>query len=50
MLLILIYDQEMSYFDSRTQQAVLSRLENDRDRFHKISISKLYGPMLEDVE
>jgi tRNA-guanine family transglycosylase len=49
-LIILPCSQEKPYSDSRTQQAVLTPLENYRGRFHKISISGLYGPVPEDFE
>ncbi|WP_168216304.1 tRNA-guanine transglycosylase [Halorussus halobius] len=49
-LLILPCSQEKPYSDSRTQQAVLSPLEEHRDRFHKISVSGLYGPVPEEFE
>ena len=49
-LLILPCSQQKPYSDSRTQQAVLSRLEDYRGRFHKISISGLYGPVPEEFE
>lgn len=49
-LLILPCSQEKPYSESRTQQAVLSRLEEYRDRFHKISVSGLYGPVPEEFE
>lgn len=44
-LLILPCSQEKPYSESRTQQAVLSQLEEHRDEFHKISVSGLYGPV-----
>lgn len=46
-LLILPCSQEKPYSESRTQQAVLSRLEEYEDTFHKISLSGLYGPVPE---
>lgn len=46
-LLILPCSQEKPYSDSRTQQAVLSRLDGYKDRFHKVSLSGLYGPVPE---
>jgi predicted RNA-binding protein len=49
-LLILPCSQEKPYSDSRTQQAVLSPLEDYRGRFHKISVSGLYGPVPESLE
>jgi len=49
-LLILPCSQEKPYSKSRTQQAVLSRLDDYRDRFHKITISGLYGPVPEGFE
>lgn len=49
-LLILPCSQEKPYSESRTHQAVLSRLEDYRDRYHKVSISGLYGPVPEDFE
>jgi len=49
-LLILPCSQEKPYSESRTHQMVLSRLEGYRDRFHKISLSGLYGPVPEDFE
>jgi len=49
-LLILPCSQEKPYSKSRTQQAVLSPLEDYQDRFHKISISGLYGPVPEEYE
>lgn len=49
-LLILPCSQEKPYSDSRTQQAVLSRLEENRDRFHKVSVSGLYGPVPAGLE
>lgn len=44
-LLILPCSQEKPYSDSRTQQAILSRLDDYEDRFHKVSLSGLYGPV-----
>ena len=49
-LLILPCSQEKPYSDSRTQQAVLSELDEYQNRFHKISVSGLYGPVPEDYE
>ena len=49
-LLILPCSQEKPYSKSRTHQAVLSRLEDYRERYHKVSISGLYGPVPEDFE
>jgi hypothetical protein len=49
-LLILPCSQEKPYSESRTHQAVLSRLEDHRERYHKVSISGLYGPVPEDFE
>lgn len=49
-LLILPCSQEKPYSESRTHQAVLSRLEDYRERYHKVSISGLYGPVPEDFE
>ncbi|MCU4751940.1 tRNA-guanine transglycosylase [Halobacteria archaeon AArc-curdl1] len=49
-LLILPCSQEKPYSESRTHQAVLSRLEGQRNAFHKISVSGLYGPVPEDFE
>lgn len=49
-LLILPCSQEKPYSDSRTQQAILSRLNGHEDRFHKISLSGLYGPVPEAQE
>lgn len=49
-LLILPCSQEKPYSDSRTQQAVLSRLEEFRGAIHKVSISGLYGPVPEEFE
>jgi len=49
-LLILPCSQEKPYSESRTHQAVLSRLEDQRERYHKVSISGLYGPVPEDFE
>ncbi|WP_435180510.1 tRNA-guanine transglycosylase [Halorussus sp. AFM4] len=49
-LLILPCSQEKPYSESRTHQAVISRLEDYRERYHKVSISGLYGPVPEDFE
>lgn len=49
-LLILPCSQEKPYSKSRTHQAVLSRLEDYRERYHKVSLSGLYGPVPEDFE
>jgi len=49
-LLILPCSQEKPYSKSRTHQAVISRLEDYRERYHKVSISGLYGPVPEDFE
>jgi len=49
-LLILPCSQEKPYSDSRTHQAVLSRLQDYDDRYHKVSISGLYGPVPEAQE
>lgn len=49
-LLILPCSQEKPYSQSRTQQAILSRLEMYSDSFHKISVSGMYGPVPEDYE
>lgn len=49
-LLILPCSQEKPYSQSRTQQAVLSRLAEYRETFHKVSLSGLYGPVPENYE
>jgi len=49
-LLILPCSQEKPYSQSRTQQAILSRLAEYREAFHKVSLSGLYGPVPEDYE
>jgi len=49
-LLILPCSQEKPYSDSRTHQAVLSRLKDYENSYHKISLSGLYGPVPEAQE
>lgn len=49
-LLVLPCSQEKPYSESRTQQAVLSRLDGCQDAIHKISLSGLYGPVPADYE
>lgn len=49
-LLILPCSQEKPYSESRTQQAVLSPLEDYNNKYHKISLSGLYGPVPAEYE
>lgn len=49
-LLILPCSQEKPYLESRTHQAVLSRLEDYRHRYYRVTISGLYGPVPEGFE
>lgn len=49
-LLILPCSQEKPYSASRTQQAVLRRLTAYEDRFYKLTMSGLYGPVPVEYE
>jgi queuine/archaeosine tRNA-ribosyltransferase len=49
-LLVIPCSQKKPYGESRTHQAVLSRLEGHRDAVHKVTMSGLYGPVPESHE